>query len=273
MTDPSTEPTAVIGEPATGTEPTSVWPQVPNSSEVPSPSGASSWQSPYDAPPPSYLADQPPPAPPRRERSYLGVLTVSAMIAVVGVMGIIDLSGVAVPVAGYLVAALGVVAVGLILGAWMGRSRGLIALGVVLGVAIGPAILVDAVAGTEWRDWSNADNIRLTPQTPDDLADLYDYGGGSFRLDLTELDFEGEDLVTMIDMGAGEVFVNVPPDVDVFVDGSVVAGDVVIFDRRSSGFDAGDTFTDLGDDGAGGGRLELSIDLGLGKVEVRRATS
>ena len=162
------------------------------------------------------------------------------MIAVLGVMGIVDLSGVAVPVAGYLVAALAVVAGGLVLGAWVGRSRGLIALGIVLGLAIGPAVLVDAVAGTEWRDWSNADNIRLVPQTPDQLAAVYDYGGGSFRLDLTDLDFEGEELATMIDMGAGEVIVTVPPDVDVVVDGAIVAGDLTLFDRRSSGFDASD---------------------------------
>ena len=269
---PSTYPTtsAATGPTAdTGNEPTLVTDPNAEPTLVTPP-----WQPPSDPPPPpSYLSQQGPPPGPRRERSYLGVLTVSAVIAAVGVMGIVDVSGVAVPLAGYFVAALAVVAGGLVLGAWLGRSRGLIALGVLLGLALGPAVLVDAVAGTEWRDWSNADNIRLAPQTADELAPSYDYGAGSVRMDLTGLDFEDEQLDTMIDMGAGEVIVTVPADVDVVVDGAAVMGDLTLFDRRTSGFDTSDAFTDLGADGVGGGQLDLSIDLGLGKVEVRRATS
>jgi len=160
-----------------------------------------------------------------------------------------------------------------VLGAWIGRSRGLIGLGVLLGLALGPAVLADAVVGPGWRDWQNADDIRVAPRAPDELSPAYEFGTGSIRLDLTELDFEGEDLATMIDLGAGEVIVTVPDDVDVVADAAVGLGDLIILDRRSSGFEPGDAFTDLGADGAGGGRLELSIDLGLGKVEVRRATS
>jgi predicted membrane protein len=113
----------------------------------------------------------------------------------------------------------------------------------------------------------------LTPNTPAELAPAYDYGAGSIRMDLTRLDFEDADLATTIDMGAGEVIVIVPADVDVAVDGAVVIGDLMLFNRQTSGFDANDAFTDLGADGLGGGQLDLSIDLGLGKVEVRRATS
>jgi hypothetical protein len=195
------------------------------------------------------------------------------MIAVLGILGVIDGSGVVVPFTGYVVAALAVVAGGLILGAWIGRSRGLIALGIVLGLAIGPAVLVDSVAGSDWREWSNADDVRVAPQSAGELAPMYDYGSGSIRMDLTDLDFEGERLTTAIDMGAGEVIVTVPQDVDVVVDGAVVVGELTLFDHRSSGFDASDSVADLGDDGVGSGRLNLSIDLGLGTVEVRRATS
>lgn len=271
VADSANEP-PVVTDPGTDTEPTGTIPQ-PSSGWSPTPGAPTFWEPPGGPLPPMTYQPGPPTPAPRRERSYLGVLTVSAMITVFGVMGIIDLSGVAVPVAGYLVAALAVVAGGLVLGAWVGRSRGLIALGVVLGVAIGPAVLVDAVAGTEWREWSNADDVRLALQSPDQLAEVYEYGGGSLRLDLTDIDFDGEQLATLIDMGAGEVIVTVPSDVDVVVDGAVVAGDLTLFDRHSSGFDVSDAITDLGADGAGGGQLDLSIDLGLGNVEVRRATS
>jgi len=280
VTGSGAEPTVELGT-RTGQQTGAVDPTL--TMQRPSPTGApapvtspmtAQWDPPFDQPPPPpYGSGQLPPPKPRRERSYLGLLTLSAMLAVLGVLALVDLSGVAVPIAGYVVAALAVVAGGLVLGAWIGRSRGLIGLGVLLGLALGPAVLADAVVGPGWRDWQNANDIRVAPRAPDELSPAYEFGTGSIRLDLTELDFEGEDVATMIDLGAGEVIVTVPDDVDVVADAAVGLGDLIIFDRRSSGFEPGDAFTDLGADGAGGGRLELSIDLGLGKVEVRRATS
>ena len=280
VTGSGAEPTLDLGtragQPAGTVDPTLTM-QRPSPTGAPAPVTSAmtpQWDPPFDQPPPPpYGSGQLPPPKPRRKRSYLGLLTLSAMLAVLGVLALVDLSGVAVPIAGYVVAALAVVACGLVLGAWIGRSRGLIALGILLGLALGPAVLADAVVGPDWRDWRNADDISAAPRTPDELSPAYEFGTGSIRLDLTELDFEGEDLATMIDLGAGEVIVTVPDDVDVVADAAVGLGDLIIFDRRSSGFEPGDAFTDLGTDGAGGGRLELSIDLGLGKVEVRRATS
>jgi len=280
VTGSGAEPTVELGtragQPAGAVDPTLTM-QRPSPTGAPAPVTSpmtAQWDPPFDQPPPPpYGSGQLPPPKPRRKRSYLGLLTLSAMLAVLGVLALVDLSGVAVPIASYVVAALAVVACGLVLGAWIGRSRGLIALGILLGLALGPAVLADAVVGPDWRDWRNADDIGAAPRTPDELSPAYEFGTGSIRLDLTELDFEGEDLATMIDLGAGEVIVTVPDDVDVVADAAVGLGDLIIFDRRSSGFEPGDAFTDLGTDGAGGGRLELSIDLGLGKVEVRRATS
>lgn len=279
LADGSTEPTVTLGtgEGVGAVDPTLTMarPNPPGApATVMAPPAGPSWDPPFDQPPPPpYTTVQLPPPAPRRERSYLGVLTVSAMLAVLGGLALVDISGVTVPVAGYVVAALAVVAGGLVLGAWIGRSRGLIALGILLGLALGPAVLVDAVAGSGWTEWRSADDLRVAPLTPDQLDPAYDYGAGSIRLDLTDLDFEGETLATTIDLGAGEVFVTVPEGVDVAVEAAVAVGDLTLFDRRSSGFDPGDAFTDVGADGPGGGRLELSIDLGLGSVEVRRATS
>ena len=274
-TSTGAEPTVALGEP--GVDPTVTLPQSrPSDGPIPPipPWTAPSWGPPVSPPPPPpYIAVPPmPPAPPK-ERSYLGVLTLSAMIATLGGLSIVDLSGVAVPVTAYVVAALAVVAAGLILGAWIGRSRGLIALGIVLAVGIVPAAVVDVVAGSDWGDWRNAHDLRVHPQVPSDLDPVYDYGAGSIRIDLTDLDFEGEELGTRIDLGAGEVVIMVPADVDVTVDASVEVGDLQVFDQQSSGFDADQSFTDFGNDGDGGGRLDLSIELGLGSVEVRRATS
>ncbi len=205
-----------------------------------------------------------PPAP-RSPRSALGRLTVSAAAATVGLIAINDAIWADVPAAIYAASALAVVGLGLLLGTWWGRSRGLIVLGIALAGALVPAVAFERL------DWEAVD-ITVRPTT---LAELptgtQDYGAGSVEYDLSGLDFAGADETLSIDMGVGELLVILPPDVDVNLNADLGVGDLEAFGQTTEGFGRETRFTDVGDDGPGGGVLELDIDLGVGELEVLRA--
>ncbi len=82
--------------------------------------------------------------------------------------------------------------------------------------------------------------------------------------------FSGADTAASLSIGAGELVVIVPPDVDVAVTASVGVGEVFLFTQQSGGPGIDRTLTDLGGDGPGGGSLDLTLDAGVGRVEVRR---
>ncbi len=202
---------------------------------------------------------------PRRPRSVLGPITVSAAAVAVGSLAVSDATWAEVPPATYVATALAVVGLGLLLGTWWGRSRGLIALGIALSVALAPAVAVDRL-GFDGTD------VTFRPTT---LAELptgtQDYGAGSVHYDLSGLDFANADAESLsVDMGVGELLVIVPPNVDVEVNGDVGVGELRAFGQMSGGFGQETRVIDVGGDGKGGGSLALNLDLGVGSLEVRR---
>ena len=63
----------------------------------------------------------------------------------------------------------------------------------------------------------------------------------------------------------------VPPNVDVTTVADVNAGDATVFGNRSGGLDGRlRETTDLGGDGAGGGKLRLYVHVNAGNLEVTR---
>jgi len=217
-----------------------------------------------------------PPRPPR-ERSYLGLLTISVVILALGVLAAVDVGGAEVPGSAYVALSLGIVALGLLAGGWVGRSRGLIVAGVFLSAALVPATVLDAATDDNWSElgrWSNSETLRETPTTVGAIQPAYDIGSGRLVLDLRDVDFTGADVRTSITMGAGEVLVLVPAEVDVVAAGSVDLGDLVLLDVQSSGVDANRQVTDAGLETAAGsadGELDLTIDVNVGRAEVRRS--
>ncbi|MGH8824344.1 MAG: PspC domain-containing protein [Jiangellaceae bacterium] len=217
-----------------------------------------------------FAVQEPPPATattpaPRRVRSALGPLTVSAAALTVGAIAVADAIGATVPPATYVAAALGVVGLGLVLGAWWGRSRGLIVLGVLLGLALVPAVVVDRVD-------LRSESFSLAPQTQAAIpAGTQDHGAGSVRYDLSQVPFaDGESTSLTVDQAVGELVVIVPPEVDVVVNADLGVGEIKTFDGESGGMGQERRITDLGTDGRGGGDLRLDLDLGIGSIEVRR---
>ncbi|GAA5030744.1 PspC domain-containing protein [Actinopolymorpha pittospori] len=223
---------------------------------------------------------EPPPVPPpalpelKRRRFWLFATTISAAAIVCGAMAAVEESTtvpgrsapmIDIPAAGYVAAALAVVGLGLIVGTWFGRSRALVAIGVVLALA-----LVPLSAAEKWMGTSA--NIVHRPTSVGQIEPSYEFSAGRILLDLRKVPFRDGQPVrsSSIDMGTGDVTVLVPPDVDVHASGDVGVGDLRLLGQSSGGMDNSLVVTDLGSDGQGGGRLDLTIDLGVGEVEVNR---
>ena len=173
----------------------------------------------------------PPPPPVRREpkrRSWLLAGTLLAATLMLMVVAATDGSH-DVPYSAYVAAPLGVVGLGLILGTWFGRTRALMALGILLALA-----LVPVTASQSWTDESVDMTIR--PVSVGGIQPSYDFGAGGLVLDLSELTFpEDRQVSTSVDMGAGDVTILLPRDVDAHIAADVGLGEVVLFGGRYRG--------------------------------------
>ena len=255
--------------PATSQEPTMDTVTDPNrqdpSSEPPSP----------PVPPVAVGGDWTPPPAPERSRSILGRATVGLTLVTVGVLWTLRLAGVLAVTAGQLLAAaLLVVGLGLLVGAFVGRGRGLIWLGVVLL----PLVLVAQIPGASWvsavpivsTDSTAAGELSLTPTEFDDLQSPYEMGAGSIRLDLTELPFDGESVDLEVSVGAGEIRIIVPDDVTVTATGSVGIGQIQLEERSAGGLGIGDLEVELDPDDPVGS-ITLELNAGLGDIRMDAA--
>ena len=150
----------------------------------------------------------------------------------------------------------------LILGAFWGRAGGLIAIGLVAALA--------TAASTAGNHFDDEDRF-YAPTNAGDVQEQYDFGGGRFTLDLSDVSdvdaLDGRDV--NIDGVGGRVEVVVPDGMDVDVQTQVVGGDSRVFDQRSDGFDITQNgFLDGGDDVPD---LSINIDLVAGEIIVREA--
>jgi len=258
---------AAAGAPPTQPVPTPApadTPWAPTASPSGTPGGPGAPGGPYA----TFGATPPPPPPkPRREPSILGPLTWSLALIGLGLLTLIDFTGADVAFAAYPALALAIVGLGLLAGTWYGRSRGLIALGLVAAFALCIASVADA--GRPYQDrWVRARTITVTDVGA--IQPTYDFGFGRSRLDLSSVDFTDHTVRTMIDGGVGELIVIVPREVDVLTDIDVGLGEMLVFGQHRDGDSVKTQIRDDGPDGPGGGQLELRIDQGLGRVEVRR---
>jgi phage shock protein PspC (stress-responsive transcriptional regulator) len=210
-------------------------------------------------------AAEPAPAEPPRPGSSLWLLTVSAAAVAIGALAINDATWATVPPAAYVATALSIVGLGLLVGAWFGRSRGLIVLGIVLSFAMVPAVVAD---DADLR----GEDVVVRPTTVAGIpAGTQDHGAGEVRYDLSGVEFTDTDTVTLaIDQGVGELTVILPSDVDATINADLGVGEIDALDTVSGGFGREARIVDDGADGPGGGEIELQLDLGIGSIEVRR---
>jgi phage shock protein PspC (stress-responsive transcriptional regulator) len=224
---------------------------------------------PYGPPAGPYGHQPPPPPPPpvpRRPHSALFSVTMSLVLVGLGSLKLIELAGAGVVPGAYPALALTIIALGLLIGTRIGRSRGLIAMGI-----IATLLTVAVSAADVWGEHDrNRVDLRVTPSTIAELPTSQDFGAGTVRYDLTRLDFAGASHAMDLSIGAGEIVVIVPRDVDVTATASMGIGQVDLFGQGRGGFPSDLTVTNLGDDGVGGGTLDLALDAGVGHLEVRR---
>jgi len=193
---------------------------------------------------------------------------VSLVFLALGALAVADVAGASVPGTAYLAAALGVIGVGLVVGAWLGRARVLIFPGILLIVAL--------TIGSSVENWNvghpgRAANVTWTPGSVADLQSRYSIDAGNGTLDLSNVDFRDHSASVEVRMDAGNLTVILPPDVDTDVSAKVDVGSASVLGQQWDGLGQ-DThrITDNGADGPGGGQLHLVTTLDLGKLEVHR---
>ena len=206
-----------------------------------------------------------PPGPAREPRSALSRIVVSLAVLAIGVLGMVDLAGVKVAASAYIALPLAIVGLGLIVRTWYGRGWSLAVIGAVLALAL---VVVTAAeqahaAATRASTWR--------PLTVAQLDAKYSTDVGDATLDLSSVDFAGQSKDVQITMGAGNLTVVLPSNVDVTADVQVNVGNAVVFGESWGGIgQSRHTVTNLGPDGPGGGELVLRATLNVGNVEVRR---
>jgi phage shock protein PspC (stress-responsive transcriptional regulator) len=213
---------------------------------------------------------QPSPAAPkpRRPRSVLGVLTLSTAAIAAGIMLPFNRTGVwHLHAVGILAVVLLIVGLGLVVGAFVGRSRGLIVWGVLLSLATAVAAAVPAidVHGTGNIDWRPTSVSALPP-------DGYRWGAGDTQLDLTALPPSTSAVDVRANLGAGTLVVLVPAGTVVVLDARVGLGTIRLPDGShldGVGRTLVRTIEPLG--ATPTGTMNVTVQLGAGTLEVRRA--
>lgn len=218
----------------------------------------------------------PEPAPPPAPRSPLTPVTLAVALIVAGMIGVLALAAPgAVPPSAVPGAALAVVGIGLVIGAFRRRGRWLIPFAVLLAVVTAVTGLLNAAIGPDgWAVRDGVGPIAAAPASVAALSPEYRRGTGTVDLDLTRLDLaadpEAGPVRTAASVGAGGVSVVVPRDADLVVRGTAGFGDVTVDGRSESGQNVRLDVTDPGPDGPGGRVLELDLRTETGYVEVRR---
>jgi hypothetical protein len=203
-------------------------------------------------------SSKPPKAP--KPRSALVAVTLSLLAIVAGVAALAGLDLVT-----GLALALFVVAGAMIVGAWRGRARGLIPIALLLSSVLFVASLLDVPFK------GGAGDRLYVPVSVEEVHSPYRLVAGELRLDLRRVDLTGRTVPVVASMATGNIVVTVPDGVAVDVHAQVGAGDLLVFGRDWSGVGIDEQVVRDGPEGAG--RLRLDLHVGLGQLEVRRASA
>jgi phage shock protein PspC (stress-responsive transcriptional regulator) len=230
----------------------------------------------YTPPPvPPKTATWTAPPPPRkpRERSGLGLLTLGLAAVVGGILIAIDMSPrVDVPTVLILATMLGVIGLGLLVGAFVGRARWLIAIAVPLTIATAAVAAVPHNLG-------HGVDARWTPTSVAGIKGAqYKLTSGDAVLDLRQLDrstlsstpdeFQRFPNFVSADVNFGTLTVIVPNDLPVQLLAHVGVGDVTWppgHSRSGFGVDVSDPIGDL----SSTPYVTVAANVNVGKVEVR----
>lgn len=178
-------------------------------------------------------------------------------------IGIALLSGAVLPLA--LAIGLVTLGAGMVVGAFLGRTRGLVPIGLLLAIGVALTQTFDSVP--EFSDKQLAPTSVFAATTPT----TYEMGVGQMRLDLTRAQIQNNAQVIVTGQ-VGEVTVVLPPNVDVAGTANIKsAGEVNAFGERRDGTKITMPYSDLGQDLKKGPlTLKLDVTMKFGSIIVER---
>ncbi len=227
--------------------------------------GSAPGSTPYGVTPQAGPSPGQAPPRPREPHSVLGGVTVSlALIAAGAVVSWGYLTSDPTSVRLVLSVVLAVVAAGLLVGTFWGRSRGLIVLGVLLSLVVLTSGLreVSVPGGIGEQVWR--------PTSVATLASPYELSVGNATLDLTGLPPGGAPIAVSTRLGVGDLLIIVPADATVRLRAHVGTGTVQVPGAQYGGMGV-DRSLLLAGASAGNGEIVIDAQVGIGGLEVRRA--
>lgn len=200
------------------------------------------------------------PRDPRRRGPVLFWFTLALITLALGVLGTVDLAGVAVADSAYPALALTISAAMLVLGAFWGRAGGIVL--IALLAALGTA---GTLAGENWNQGERV----FVPESASEVRDSYEMRRGELVLDLTEVAdpdaLDGRDI--QVDGGAGRIELRLPEGLGHDIDATVGVGSIRLPDdgvNGGLGISASANSAPTGD----GPRIRIGADLGVGEIVV-----
>lgn len=195
----------------------------------------------------------------RRPGSPLGWYLLGATSVSIGLLAAIgNAPGLRVGPGQYFGAAMAVLGIGLVIGAWWGRARPLILLGIlILPVGLTASFLnvpLDGGLGEQM----------FHPTTVGELRPEYRLTGGEVYLDLTDVT-STEPITLAASVGVGRVVVLVPAEARLVIDARVAGGRLSLFGGRQVGTGLADRIERFAGTGP---LLALTLETGLGEVVV-----
>lgn len=195
-----------------------------------------------------------------RPRSPLGWYVLGATLVAVGLLAIVSqMARVEVTPAQFFGAALTVIGIGLVVGAWWGRARILILLALLLlPMAVTATFIIAPLEG-------GMGDQRYAPANLAELRGEYRLLGGRLVLDLTGLSGRREPIHVTASVAVGELVVLIPPGTSVQLDARVGAGGTLIFGERQVGTSLKDRYVRSQ---LGATTYILDLEAGIGEVRV-----
>ena len=116
------------------------------------------------------------------------------------------------------------------------------------------------------------DEVRtFTPAAIEEVSTNYAMDSGTLIIDLTDVDWEGEEIEIDAELGAGQIEIELPQDVGAVINARAGVGQVNVFGRSSEGLGVGRSVTVDGLDGAG--EITMTVRVGAGQITVSQETN
>jgi phage shock protein PspC (stress-responsive transcriptional regulator) len=204
---------------------------------------------------------------PHRPRSPLAWYACGAVLLSIGLLALVsEISDIPVAPGQFFGAALAILGISLVVGAWWGRARILILLALLLmPLGVAASFITTPLEG-------GIGDLRLTPANAAELRDEYRMMGGTLILDLTDLSIGRGPVRIAASVAVGQLVVILPPDASVELRARMGAGQVTIFDAYGAGTILGDAGTSLDEryvrHQSNGPTYVLDLEGGIGDVFV-----